>query len=136
MDMENFLRQHGQMLELANKIRFYKDEKQVLENATEISRMLSQLSGILGVHLTSEDRFLYPKLTLHSQQQIRETAQRFADEMGDLNKVFGEYKMNYLGAHKITANANRFIADSQLVLNALVKRISSEDIALYPLLNK
>ncbi len=136
MDMENLVRQHSQMLEIANKIRFYKDERQVQKDAAEISPLLSQLSGMLGVHLMSEDRFLYPKLTLHSERQIRETAQKFADEMGDLSKVFGEYKMNYLGAHKIAGNAGRFIADSQIVLTALVKRISNEDAALYPLLVK
>jgi hypothetical protein len=33
-----------------------------------------------------------------------------------------------LGVHKITVDANRFIAASQLVLTALVKRMSNEDI--------
>ncbi|MCE5287468.1 MAG: hemerythrin domain-containing protein [Pelosinus sp.] len=134
MDISNILRQHKEVFDLLNKIQAYQNQEQVKENAFEISKLLAQLSGIIKIHLASEDKFVYPVLIKHQDDQIRNTAKTFADEMGTLAKVFEEYKIKYLGASKIAENAATFLAETVKVFSALKERIRKEDVSLYPLL--
>ena len=136
MDTDNLLRQHGEMLDLAAKIGAYQSQAQVKDNASTISNLLSQLAGKLKMHLMVEDKFVYPKLIIHSDVQIQKTSQDFANEMGYLCKAFGDYKTKYLGATKIADNADLFIADTKNIFAALTKRMDKETHSLYPLLNK
>ena len=134
MDIKNLLRQHHEVLELIDKIGAYQQQEQVQENAFEISMLLAQLSGIIKMHLASEDKFVYPVLIKHHDTQIRNTAETFANEMGELAKIFEGYKMKYLGASKIAENATAFLLESRKVFSALKERIRKEDLSLYPLL--
>jgi iron-sulfur cluster repair protein YtfE (RIC family) len=136
MDTNNLLRQHQEMLELADKICTYKSQQQVKDNAATISNLLSQLAGKLSMHLMVEDKFVYPKLAVHHDVHIQNTSRTFATEMGDLGKAFGEYKTKYIGANKITENAAMFITDTKNVFTALAKRMDKENSTLYPLLSK
>ena len=136
MDTNNLHRQHQEMLDLAAKIGAYQSQLQVKENASTISTLLSQLAGKLKMHLMVEDQFVYPKLAKHADVHIQNTSQTFANEMGDLGKAFGDYKMRYLGANKIADNAGMFIADTKNVFAALTSRMDKENRLLYPLLSK
>ena len=136
MDINNLLRQHQEMLDIAAKICTYQSQQQIKENASTIASLLSQLSGKLKVHLMTEDEFLYPKLAKHSDLQVQRTSQIFANEMGDLGKAFVEYKTKYLGANRITDNAVTFHNDTKNIFAALTKRMDKENHSLYPLLNK
>jgi len=136
MDTNNLLRQHQEMLDLTAKICAYQNQLQVKENASTISTLFSQLAGKLKMHLMVEDQFVYPKLTMHSDVQIQKISQNFANEMGDLGKVFGDYKTRYMGANKIADNANLFINDTKNIFAALTKRMDKETQLLYPLLSK
>ena len=136
MDTNNLLRQHQEMLDLAAKIGSYQNQVQVKENASTISTLLSQLAGKLKMHLMVEDQFVYPKLAMHSDMQIQKTSQNFANEMGDLGKVFGDYKTRYMGANKIAENADMFISETKLIFTELTKRMDKETHLLYPLLSQ
>lgn len=86
------------------------------------------------MHLAAEDKFVYPVLIKHQNSKIKTTAEAFINEMGELAKIFEEYKMKYLGASKIAENATTFLLDSKKVFTALNERIRKEDLSLYPLL--
>lgn len=134
MDIQNILRQHQDILELIDKIGLYRSEQQVETNAFEIAKLLAQLAGIIKMHLVSEDQFVYPSLIKHDDVQVRNTADSFVSEMGKIAAVFTKYKTKYLGASKISADASRFLSESEIVLSALKERIKREDQSLYPLL--
>ncbi|WP_378953361.1 hemerythrin domain-containing protein [Pelosinus sp. sgz500959] len=136
MDTDNLLRQHQEMLDLAAKIGAYQSQLEIKNNASAISNLLSQLAGKLKMHLMVEDKFVYPKLAMHSDTQIQKTSQKFSNEMGDLGQAFGDYKTKYLGASKIADNADLFMIDTKSVFAALTKRMDQENHSLYPLLNK
>jgi len=135
MDTKNLLRQHQDMLDLAAKICAYQGQQQVKENATTISMLLSELAGKLKMHLTVEDQFVYPKLAQNSDVKVQKISHDFANEMGDLGAIFGDYKTRYLGATKITNHADIFLTDTKNVFAALTKRMDKENRLLYPLLN-
>lgn len=134
MDINNLLRQHDEVFELIKKINQYQNQEQVKENSFEISKSLAQLSGILKIHLASEDKYVYPVLIKHQDTEIRRVAEEFSKEMGELAKVFDEYKVKYFGANKITESAGAFLEETKVVFSALSARIKKEDISLYPLL--
>lgn len=134
MDINNLQRQHNEIFDLINKINRYQNQEEVKEHATEISKLLAQLSGILKMHLASEDKFVYPTLITHQDIKIRTTAEAFVSEMGTLAKVFEDYKMKYLGASKIFENAAAFLPETKLVFAALKERVKMEDLSLYSLL--
>ena len=104
------------------------------ENSFEISKSLAQLSGILKIHLASEDKYVYPVLIKHQDSKIRRVAEDFSKEMGELAKVFDAYKVKYFGANKIAENAETFLVETKEVFSVLSVRIKKEDISLYPLL--
>ncbi|HEY3423189.1 MAG TPA: hemerythrin domain-containing protein [Negativicutes bacterium] len=134
MDISNLLRQHQEVLGTAAKISAYQNQQQVKDSAFEISMLLGQLSGKIKMHLASEDQFVYPNLMKHQDIHIRNTCEKFASEMGDLAKVFEEYKTRYLGASKIADNPDAFLADTKNVFAALAERIQRENKSLYTLL--
>ncbi|CQR75029.1 hypothetical protein SOV_35330 [Sporomusa ovata DSM 2662] len=133
MDINNLVRQHNEVIDLVDKINTYQSQEQVKENALEISNMLARLSGIIKMHLASEDKFVYPVLIKHTDSQIRNTAEAFVNEMGELAKVFEKYKMKFLGSSKIAENAADFLVESKIVFSALSERIKKENSLLYPL---
>lgn len=134
MDINNLQRQHNEVLELINKISAYQDQGHVKERAFEVSKLLAQLSGIIKMHLASEDKYVYPVLMKHQDIKIKTTAEVFANEMGALAKAFEEYKIKYLGASKIAENAAAFLSETEKVFSVLKERIRKEDLSLYPLL--
>ena len=134
MDIKNILRQHDEVFALIKQVRAYQNQEQVREHAFEISKTVAQLAGILKVHLSSEDKFVYPVLVEHQEAAIRTTAETFANEMGELFKVFDAYKTKYMGASKIAENAAAFLDETKTVFLALETRINKENMSLYPLL--
>lgn len=134
MDINNLLRQHNEVFDLMDKISTYQSSEQVKENVWEISNLLARLSGIIKMHLASEDKFVYPALSKHKESKIRNTAEAFVNEMGELAKVFEKYKIKFLGAGKIAENAADFLVESKIVFSALRERIRKENLSLYPLL--
>lgn len=134
MDINNLLRQHNEIFDLVKQIRTYDSKEKVNENAATIAKSLAKLSGIIKMHLLSEDQFLYPVLSKHENSKVRNTAMLFDTEMGKLAKVFEEYKMKYVIASKIIQNTAGFLLDTKAIFTALEKRIKKEDLELYPLL--
>ncbi len=134
MDINNILRQHDELFEVIKKIEAYQTQEKVQENAFEISKLLAQLSGILKVHLLSEDKFVYPALMKQQDSKVRTTAENYAHEMGELGAIFTAYKTKYLSASKIADDAVAFLAETKEVFLALENRIQKENAFLYPLL--
>jgi hemerythrin-like domain-containing protein len=133
-DIDNLLRQHRDILNLADKIVNYGTDRQIADHAFDISMLLSQLAGKLKIHTTTEDQFLYPSLLKHDNQKVRTVSKCFLDEMGGLAAAFEKYKVTYFNAKQITASPAKFAADSRMIIEALTERIAKENTELYPLI--
>lgn len=108
----------------------------VAAKAFDISLKIGLLSGILTVHLKSEDTFLYPSLMASEQEGLKKTANRFVQEMGHLAQIFSVYKNKYMSANNIKKESQNFIIDTQAIISALRTRLNNEDKELYPLLDR
>jgi len=133
MDIVNLERQHKEVYTLVEEIRSY-DKTSAAEHAPAIAKSLAQLSGIIKMHLLSEDKFLYPALKQHADEKVRTTAVAFDEEMQALAKAFEAYKAKYIIASKIIQNTEEFLKETKAVFATLEKRMRKEDQELYPLL--
>lgn len=101
------------------------------QRAFDLSLKISKLSGVLVLHLKSEDEYLYPALTGSVNEEIRKTAQQLYTEMGSLSAEFMKYKSTYMSATKIKNNIPQFLEASQKIISALKKRLDTEDRRIY-----
>jgi hemerythrin-like domain-containing protein len=134
-DTKNLIRQHNDILDIAAQILTYKTNQQISDNAFNITLLIGQLAGKLKVHMTTEDKFVYPALTLHPDIKVQKVSRMFSDEMGDLAKVFESYKTKYLSSRQISTDPNLFSLETKAIFAAITKRIEKENTQLYPLLS-
>ena len=127
--------QHDSLLEIAGTLSKQLDPQSLGENAQSARQTLSSLLGKLNVHLSMEDKSLYPQLLSDSDHKIKLTAENFVSEMGDIGKVLTEYKTKWASALPIQENPADFITETEGILSALGDRISRENNELYPLLD-
>ena len=125
--------QHKEIHELAKEIQKWKFTAGVEAHAEKLTKHMAKLAGVLSVHLAAEDKYLYPSLMKREDATVRECAKRFANDMGDLSKDFNAYKSNYNTAGKIKGESHKFVADTSIIIGALLNRLQREDMELYPL---
>ncbi|MEG6616798.1 hemerythrin domain-containing protein [Peptococcaceae bacterium 1198_IL3148] len=135
MNIDSLKRQHKEIIEVVQKIERMLQPQTVEQKSFDIAIQIGMLAGKLLIHLKSEDQYLYPALTQHSNKNIQLISKRFMSEMGTIAEVFTKYKTTYMVASNIKAKPEQFIADSNKIFETIKKRILAEDKDLYPLLN-
>ena len=124
--------QHRKIIE---KLEFIDRIRRSNYDPNEIGKHIAQLSGLIGVHLTMEDKVMYPKLLSHPDEKIRQIARRFKDEMGGLVHAWKEYSSKWMLARNIKDDFSGFNDETDKVFTALRERVRREDNELYPLLS-
>jgi hemerythrin-like domain-containing protein len=106
------------------------------KDATPAFGRLMDLAGRLRVHLTLEDRTLYPELLLHRNPDVRALARLYRDEMGG---IYGDLEGLLHAWHSpetIAADPGRFVREVKAFLQVLARRVEREDGELYPLVDR
>ena len=132
---ESYRRQHGELLAYAGKISPLLNEKDAKKNAGEIRKMLSDLIGKLQVHLTMEDKALYPNMMKSTDKEVRETATKFSNEMGGIKDVVTSFSSKWT-ADAIEKSPADFCKECCGIFSALARRIEAEDAVLYDMYDK
>lgn len=133
---DNFRRQHNELVEMVQSITAMMSAPNAADQAADISRTLSQMTGKLRIHLAQEDKSLYPRLAASSDTQTASTAKRFQEEMSGLGEVYGAYADKWRTPAEIGADIASFKTESEAVFAALADRIVRENTELYPLADK
>jgi hemerythrin-like domain-containing protein len=128
-----YRKHHDELLSLANDLNLKLNERDVKEKTSEILDLLSKFAAKLNMHLTMEDKALYPKLVTSKDPKTSQTAREFLIEMGGIKIVVEKYIHNWSLSKNIIASPEIFIKESKLILNALHTRIDKENNILYPL---
>lgn len=130
---ERFRTDHANLLTLVEQISTMLNKRELERDASHLRALLSKFLGNLKVHLAMEDHALYPELTVSEDLNLRTTAIRFKNEMGDLKMVVDGYAKRWDKAPTIQTNALEFIQETKKIFAALSKRIDKEDHELYPM---
>lgn len=133
---ENFREQHEDILGIVKEISALLVPSILTKNAKEVRVLLSTLAGKLTVHLTSEDKSLYPKLISHESEEVRLLAQKYIDEMGNIKEVFGAFSKKWYNPTDIQEKPEEFIKEINELFSALGKRVEMENNELYTLVDK
>ena len=136
MYMDQLNEHHKKLWDFLQKLQSYQSDAEVLAHGKEISATISQLSGILSVHLAAEDKYLYPALQKDPAAHIQQLAAKFSREMGTLADVYKAYRDRFMLTSQIEADPALFLQETAKVLQALSNRLQKEDKELYPLLKK
>jgi len=106
------------------------------ENATLIARSISRLAGTLKVHLSNEDRYLYPTMLENGDTTLKGKASEYQKEMGNLSQEFMIFKDKYNTSSKLITNRSSAKKEITDVFNKIEVRMQKEDNELYPLAEK
>ncbi|GAA0077226.1 hemerythrin domain-containing protein [Clostridium sp. CTA-5] len=134
ININSFLRQHKEILEEVNHIDKIINKSDYIEYLDEFVSHINKLAGKLNVHLASEDKFLYPTLINGNDNNLKNLANLYITEMGNISNIFTTYKDNHNTKNKINTNIGGFIHETNMILKEIKKRISKEESELYKLI--
>ena len=100
-------------------------------NATLIAELINKTTGVLNMHLASEDSFVYPKLLESSDTRVRSITQRYMDEMTKIADAYLAFHKKYNTPSKILADTAEFKQTFKKVRDALLLRMEREEKELY-----
>ncbi len=133
---QRFRDQHEELLNIASKISGHFDVVALSKDASGVRTLVSQLLGRLTVHLAAEDKVLYPSLLENEEESVRDTTQRFIDEMGGIGAEVEKYRAKWNRVSAIQEAPKEFIAQSKTLFTALAERIDKENNELYVLFDR
>ena len=127
--------QHAELFEFVIQITTLIEADALPQNAPEVRKLLSALAGKLSIHLAMEDKILYPKLMAHNNSDVRALSTRYTAEMGMLSDHFTRFNQRWLTAEMIEKDHEGFVAELNLLFDALRTRIEKENRELYKLVD-
>lgn len=133
VDIKILKRQHEGINSIITNLRESIDETDLEEGAFEIAQKINLLSGVLKIHLGTEDRYMYPQLMKSSSKELKKIAQDYVEEMGNISNEFAGYKNCFNTKTKIISDIKGFVNETQRILKILEERIIKEDSNLYPI---
>jgi len=133
---EMFRTQHKDLLGIVGQLRHLLDPTKLAKDGAPARTLLNQLAGKLNVHLAMEDKSLYPQLLKYKDPAVQAKAKTFMDQMGGIKEAFGAYMAKYPSAQVIEKAAAAFVSDSEGLAKVVAKRMQSEDMDLYALVDR
>jgi DUF438 domain-containing protein len=131
-NIDNLERQHIEIKDLFLEIKQGINSSTIKVNLDTLVRNVNTLAGKLNIHMTSEDKFLYPALVESKDAQLKEIAKQYSEEMGHIHVKFNNYKSKFNTKSKISGDIEGFLSESKEIIKLLENRISKEDMHLYP----
>jgi iron-sulfur cluster repair protein YtfE (RIC family) len=131
-NIDNLERQHSEIKDLVSKIKQEVISSDIALNLDTLVKNINALSGKLNIHMSSEDKFLYPTLIESKDQKLKQIAKQYSEEMGNIHIEFNNYKNNFNTKTKVLSDIDGFLKESKEIIKLLENRISKEDMHLYP----
>ena len=132
---ELYITKHRAIQSLLNEISVL-IQNGIESSADKLSDSINRMTGVIKMHLASEDKHLYPLLLKSSDAKIRAITKNYMEEMGDLAKIYTDFAENYNTASKILSNKAGFETTFAKVKHALNYRINREEKELYLFIDK
>jgi len=104
-------------------------------NIDVLRKDMSFLEGKLKIHLSMEDKDLYPKLMNHGDGKIRDLTERYKREMITVYDSFHAISVRCREEGYFREKYDEFVEEIGKFVEVLKVRIAMEDEALFPLLD-
>ena len=129
---ETLLKQHQDILGILSAMSGDLSKNNSASRSENLYQWVSKLSSILEEHLLLEDDFMYPVLRKHPDDRIRNIANTFFSELGDLKSAFTDYAGKWKSANDIASSPEAFASETKVIAGALRSRIRREEEELFP----
>ncbi|MBP2301153.1 hemerythrin domain-containing protein [Azospirillum picis] len=126
---------HANVSKLVDRIEVLLTAPATASDPGPLTTAVRDLFGIFAVHLSLEDKALYPRLMTHPDPALRGTAARFQAEMGNLRARFDQYRTRWPGPLAVARDPAAFVSETREVVTALKQRIAREDHGLYDIID-
>lgn len=128
---QKFRDQHSELMNIASDLQSTLDESCLAADASKARSTLSRLMGKLTLHLSAEDKVLYPELQGSNDPKVVSLAKRFSTEMSSVAPKVVEYNQRWSTPTSIKSDPVNFITETKQILNVLSDRIKRENNELY-----
>lgn len=128
---DKFRLQHNELIALARELQGMLNEDALSKDATAARHCLGNLMGKLNMHLSTEDKVLYPELEAHKDPAVASLAHRFASEMKTTAASISSYNGRWGTPSAIKAKPHEFVKETRDVIKILSDRIKRENQELY-----
>ncbi|MFV0343622.1 MAG: hemerythrin domain-containing protein [Anaerocolumna sp.] len=135
MRLKNYLEQHGNITEEIEFIQKNMNSVITEELAVELAKHINILAGRLNIHLTMEDKYLYPSLLSKEKQDLTYSIEEYMKEMSGLANAFTAFKEKYNTKPRFLSNKDTFKSDAKSIMNKILLRISKEENTIYKLID-
>jgi hypothetical protein len=132
---ETYRQHHEELRAIVARIEAFLDPAAVAADTNPVAAVVRELFGKFSVHLAIEDNSLYPRTQALGDTRLREVAQRFQAEMGNLSQRFDAYRKSWPGPLAISRDPSQFVRETRDVLDALKARVAREETHLYDLID-
>jgi len=126
--------QHYELLDIAAALSLHLQIDRIAETPEAVHELLNNLAGKLRVHLSMEDRELYPILLERKDEKVKALVREFMEEMGGFSARARKYMLRWSVPRLIAEHPRDFSRETRELLQELSSRIDREESDLYPLL--
>lgn len=131
MNLTIYLDQHQKIRQEIAVLEALVAKKNVANNASEIVATINSLAGKLKVHLSIEDKYLYPELRKKADAAIPKVVEESICEISGLAAEFTSYKNQFNTKTKLIENEAEFAASTNKITAAITKRMAKEETGIY-----
>jgi hemerythrin-like domain-containing protein len=135
MNIDKFKKDHDEIVSQVNELRELV-QSGIMENATEIAKLIINMSTVIKLHLAAEDRMLYPAYSKSKDSSISKVGHMFQKEMGDIASAYLEFVGRWNRAARLSQDPAGFREEANNIFKALHFRIQRENKELYPLADR
>ncbi|QTR49821.1 hemerythrin domain-containing protein [Candidatus Thiothrix anitrata] len=124
--------QNDTITELSNVLCLLISDRSVWDTRV-VTKLFFTYVDRVKEHLDLEERELYQSMLLHSDQRVRQTANKFLSGSGEIKRVFGQYLKKWSRSHELRINDyEQFTKDTREMFQLVLSRIEDEVEHLYP----
>ncbi len=133
MNIDKYKHQH---IAIFDSIRTLKElsHEGIARNAADIAALVIKMSSVIKLHLSIEDKFLYPALQEANNPRLAMLGKQYQHEMTHIAETYGEFARKWNDAGHLIANPEGFRAEANRVLKILFERMRREDRDFYPMI--
>jgi len=128
---DRFRQQHDELLAIAQELQALLDARALAKDASAARSCVGKLMGKLVIHLSAEDKVLYPELASSKDPTVAALARRFSTEMKSTTPQVVAYGDRWPTPSAIKASPEVFVQETKQVIGILANRIRRENQELY-----
>ncbi|MCU7917420.1 MAG: hemerythrin domain-containing protein [Candidatus Thiodiazotropha sp. (ex Dulcina madagascariensis)] len=135
--LESLKGSHTDMQEIISDLRamMTREQLSIRPNAMTAHKMICDLAEKMKVHMSEQDRGIYPDLLTHQDPKLKSMAWGFLNGQKPMRKQFDQYHGRWLKNCDFNFT-DEFIADTFEVFDMIEDRIQREETILIPTLEK